>query len=59
MKRMQHPQHGWAFAHNHQEEESMRKHGWVDDQSTPKQAPTSVVLELVAKRKPGRPRKAA
>lgn len=31
MKRMMHPQHGWHHAYSPQEEEVMRKNGWVDD----------------------------
>lgn len=31
MIRLQHPQHGFAFAHNKPEEETMRKAGWTDE----------------------------
>lgn len=69
MIRLQHPQHGFAFAHNKLEEEAMRKAGWTDEaqpvaapqdneqQATNEaQAPEGVAPDEL-KRKPGRPRK--
>jgi hypothetical protein len=40
MKRLQHPQHGFAFAHNANEEATMRSNGWTDEaQPAPAAAP--------------------
>jgi hypothetical protein len=31
MKRMKHPEHGFHYAYNNAEEQTMRNNGWVDD----------------------------
>ncbi len=68
MKRLQHPRHGFAFAHNAIEEATMRANGWTDESAEPAAAPRDNEQQatneaqapegVAPARKPGRPRKA-
>lgn len=51
MKRMMHPQHGWHHAETAQEEQAMRKNGWVDDALS---KPVAKVIEPELKEAPAK-----
>lgn len=51
MKRLQHQQHGFGFAHNQLEEEAMRKAGWTDEAqpvATPQEDEQQAAIEAQA-----------
>lgn len=52
MKRMKHPDHGFHHAYSPQEEETMRKNGWVDDEA---EAPKQEAPEPTRRGRPPKP----
>lgn len=58
MKRMKHPDHGFHNAYTTQEEELLRKSGWVADVPEVKASEEEAAPDEPVKRGPGRPPKA-